>query len=235
MLGIEGSSHAGDGELSPLTLTSLLDGEPFDRSRIWRARTYGGGALDLVPAGVGLAGATRFLAKMEFGAERALAGALPAEALSVAGYTVAILDTAPGWDPLAVAALFWADALAVPVALAPLALDGLASFLGRLDTVQAHRRATEGAPLPRVAALVPTFFHRRAALPAELMAQLEAFASTRALPLSPTVRQSVRATEAPAYGLTLFEHAPSSEVAADLAAAAEFVAAQAGVAMLPGK
>jgi chromosome partitioning protein len=101
-----------------------------------------------------------------------------------------------------------------PVSLEALTLDSLIEFQKSLIAVQGHH------PNLQLKYVVPTFLDGRVKKSAEILLLLEKhFAAL----LCPSVRYSVRISEAPAYGQTIFEYAPSSTGAADYTALTEAV------------
>lgn len=180
------------------------------------------GRLDLLAGGPALAGAAREITRRDFGAEHVLAEALAGFA---AGYDLAILDTAPGWDALSANVLFFASELLAPVALDSLALEAFAAFVRRVEDVRRYR---PGLALRYV---LPTLYDRRIKAPGEVLGHLRTFTAAdtggKGAPgapiLLPPVRYSVRLAEAPAHGQTVFEYAPGSSGAEDYAEAARLI------------
>ena len=118
-----------------------------------------------------------------------------------------MLDTSPSWDALSLNAVYYADAVLAPVSLEVLSVDGLASFQRRLEQVQRYREI----PLRWI---VPTALDRRVSRGAEILASLR---QRYGEAVTDPIRYSSRVAEAPALGLTVFEHAPKDRAAEDYA------------------
>ncbi len=125
-------------------------------------------------------------------------------------YDLVLLDAPPSRSLVTDNVLRAARELVVPVALTYLALDGCAEVLDSLARLRAERGRA-----PEITLVVPTL-HRRTQLADEILRKLgERFPST----LSRTVLGwSVKVDEAQSHGRTIFEHAPRSSGARDLAA-----------------
>ena len=150
-----------------------------------------------------LAGLKRTIALKEFGGEKVLAEALaPLEDL----YDYAILDTSPGWDPLTVNVLFYAEEILAPVSLEVLSLQGLIEFEQRIEDIQKYHA--------RVALeyVLPTFMDGRVRKSSEILEQLRTHYRRQ---LCDPIRYNVRISEAPGFGRTVFEFAPRSAGAQD--------------------
>ena len=159
--------------------------------------------LWLLAGGRSLAGLKRDIARRDFGGEQAVAEALaPFEGQ----YDFVILDTAPGWDTLTINVLFYADEVLAPVSLEIMTLQGLLDFGKSLVAIQRYR------PNLVLRYVLPTFLDRRVRKSDEILAQLRTHYPTE---LCDPIRYSVRLSEAPGYGQTIFEYAPSSPGAQD--------------------
>jgi chromosome partitioning protein len=167
--------------------------------------------LWLLAGGSGLAGVKRMIARQDFGGERTLARAMkPLEGR----FDYIILDTAPGWDTLAVNTLFYADEILSPVSLEVLTLQGLQDFLQNVQAIQQYREALT------LRYVVPTFYDRRVKKSGEIVEQLKTYFPNQ---LTHPVRYSVRLSEAPGYGQTIFEYAPKSTGVLDYTTIAKIV------------
>jgi chromosome partitioning protein len=159
--------------------------------------------LWLLGGGRSLASLKRQITRMDFGGEQTLAETLEE---ADARFEYILLDTAPGWDALTVNVLFYADEVLSPVSLEILTLQGLAEFSRSLAAIQKYR------PALALSYILPTFFDRRVRKSDEIYQQLQAHYGARVcLP----IRYSVRLSEAPGYGQTIFEYAPGSSGAKD--------------------
>lgn len=154
--------------------------------------------LWLLAGGSGLAGVKRMIARKDFGGERTLAQSLaPLEDR----FDYVILDTAPGWDTLAVNTLFYADEILSPVSLEILTLQGLQDFLKSVQAIQQYREALS------LRYITPTFYDRRVKKSEEIIGQLKTYFPDQ---ITHPIRYSVRLSEAPGQGQTIFEYAPKS-------------------------
>lgn len=160
-------------------------------------------SLWLLSGGSGLTGMKRLITRKEFGGEHTIAEALaPIENQ----YDYVILDTAPGWDALTIATLFYATELLCPVSLEAMALQGLVEFAKRIESIQRYR---PGITLRYV---LPTFYDRRVKKSDEILDQLKTHYGQRTCP---PVRYNVRLSEAAAHKQTIYEYNPKSAGAED--------------------
>ena len=162
------------------------------RDRLW-----------VLAGGRSLAGLKRLITRQDFGGERVLAEAL---APLDGRYDYAIVDTAPGWDALTVGVLFYAREVLAPVSLEVMTLQSLMEFSRSLVGIQKYHAELS------LAYVVPTFLDRRVKKSDEILSQLESRYSPQ---LCPPIRYSVRLSEAPGYGQTIYEYAPRSPGAQD--------------------
>jgi chromosome partitioning protein len=194
------------GQVSPMLgvqpragLSELVLGDVTPEEALVEARP----GLWVLAGGKSLGGLKRLIARKDVGGEHTLA-----EALSPfdGRYDYAILDTGPGWDSLTVTVLFYAEELLSPVSLEALAVMGLGEFTKSVEEVQRYR---QGLALTYV---VPTFYDRRVKKTEELLQQIQSYYGQL---LCPPIRYSVRLSEAPGFGQTIFEYAPGSPGAVD--------------------
>ncbi len=163
----------------------------------------------LLAGGRALAGVKRVIARKDFGGEQTLAEALsPVDGR----YDLVLVDTGPAWDTLTVNALFFASEILIPVSLEVMALQGLIEFVRSLAPIQKYH------PALSLRYVVPTFMDRRVKKSEEILGQLQAhFAELVCEP----IRYSVRLSEAPGHGQTIFEYARRSAGAEDYGKLAE--------------
>lgn len=159
--------------------------------------------LWLLAGGRGLAGLKRVITRKDFGGERTLAEAL---APIDSHYDYVVLDTAPGWDALTINVLFYADEVLAPVSLEVMTLQGLLEFSRSIAAIQQYH------PALQLRYILPTFFDRRVRKSDEILGQLAAYYPPQ---VCQPIRYSVRLSEAPGYGQTIFEYAPRSPGAED--------------------
>jgi chromosome partitioning protein len=154
--------------------------------------------LWLLAGGRALAGAKRMIDRKDFGGEQTLREKLrPLEEQ----YDYVILDTAPGWDVMTVNVLFYADEVLAPVSLEVLTLRGLLDFIQSLGSIQRYHDTLT------LRYILPTFLDRRVKKSTEILEQLNEHFSHQ---LCAPIRYSVRLSEAPGYGQTIFEYASGS-------------------------
>ena len=180
-------------------LAELMAGDVSLEQAIIPARPQ----LWLLSGGRSLAGVKRLITRKDFGGEQTLAEAM--QALE-GRYDFAILDSAPGWDALTVNVLFYAQEVLAPVSLEVMTLQGLSEFARSMTTIQKYR------PDLALQYVLPTFFDRRVKKSGEILELLRAHYGEK---VRAPIRYSVRLSEAPGYGQTIFEYAPHSSGAGD--------------------
>lgn len=201
----QGQAGAMLGRRPEVGLAELVAGEATAAEAVVEARER----LNLLAGGRALAGLRRLIARKDYGGERTLSEALtPLES----GYQYVLLDTAPGLDPMAVNCLFYAEEVLAPVSLEVLTLQGLVDFSRSLQDIQAYR------PEVSLRYILPTFLDGRVRKSGEILSQLQSHYPDQ---LCSPVHYSVRLSEAPGYGQTVFEYAPRSTGAKDYQLLAE--------------
>ena len=180
-------------------LAELISGDTSPEEAIQEARER----LALLAGGRSLAGLKRLIDRKDFRGEKALADGL--EQLD-SHYDYILLDTAPGWDSLTVNVLFYADEILAPVSMEVLTLTGLLYFQKSIEAIQEYRPELE------LRYVVPTFYDRRVKKSEEILAQLQTAYPEQ---LCSPIRYSVRLSEAPGYGQTIYEYAPGTTGAED--------------------
>lgn len=171
-------------------LAEFLDG---DAGAIIEARS----GLDLLAGGDALAG------RADLEHVGAIADALrPVEGR----YDFIVLDTAPGWDIVAVNVLFYTAEILAPVSLDVLTLHSLGQFTRRLDGIR------QGNPDLTLSHILPTFQDRRVRKSADLLNELREVYGRE---LCEPIRYSARLAESPSAGQTIYEYAPRSSGAID--------------------
>lgn len=127
----------------------------------------------------------------------------------VTGYDYVILDCAPAWSLLNVNALMYAAEVWIPVSMDFLALVGVQQLEETLTAIR-EELGHDGF----VRRLVPNFFDARNRKSHEVLAALrESYGDA----VTPAVRSSVRISEAPSHGMSVFDFAPASSGAEDYA------------------
>ncbi len=152
--------------------------------------------LWLLAGGNDLAGVKMEIARREMSPESVLDEALQR---FQDRFDVMIIDTAPGWDTLLVNALFCSREVLSPVSMEPMALSGLQRFEERLSIIQKYN------PQLVLRWIIPTFVDGRVKKTAEILRQLkERYGEL----IGPSIKYSVKLSEAPAFGKTIYEHDP---------------------------
>ena len=121
-------------------------------------------------------------------------------------YDYVVVDTAPGWDPVNVNVLFYTQEILAPVSLEVMTLTSLRDFAKSVAGIQRYH------PLLTLKYIVPTFLDGRVKKSQEILAQLQTHYESQ---LCQPIRYSVRLSEAPGYGQTIYEYAPGSSGALD--------------------
>ncbi|TVM19730.1 chromosome partitioning protein ParA [Oceanidesulfovibrio indonesiensis] len=180
-------------------LTELVTRELKPKDAMFKARDN----LWLLSGGKSLAGIKRMIDRKDFGGEMTLTEALaPLEV----HFDFIVIDSSPGWDPLTVNVLFYAKEVLIPVSLEVMSLQGLSEFIKSLQSIKKYRKEVG------IKYILPTFLDERIKNPGEILEKLKTIYSQY---LCPPVRYNVRLSEAPAYGMTIFEYAGGSTGAAD--------------------
>jgi len=199
-------------------LTELVTGELGPEDAVVQAREN----LWLIAGGKSLAGIKRLISRKDFGGERTLAEALSPFSSQ---YDYVVVDSAPGWDPLTVNVLFYVNEILIPVALEVMSLQGLGEFLRSYQLIAKYNKDIS------LRYILPTFLDRRVRQPQELYDELvKLYPDLVCRP----VRYNVKLSEAPSYGMTIFEFAPNSPGAEDYRELARKVAEDSPIAQSSG-
>ena len=201
----QGQASRALGVDSEAGLAELLSGEASPAGAIQEVRER----LYLLAGGRNLAGLKRTIDRKDFGGENTLAEGL--EILD-SSYDYAILDTAPGWDSLTVNVLFYVDEILAPVSMEILTVSGLLYFQQSIQAIQKYR------PQLEIRYVLPTFMDGRVKKSEEILAQLQSVFHEK---LCSPIRYSVRLSEAPGFGQTVYEYAPASSGVEDYQALVE--------------
>ncbi len=159
------------------------------------ARPYG---LDILASGPDLAGAEAELLGLPDGRVR-LRSAL---AQVKGGYDLVLVDCPPSLGILTVNGLAAADGVLVPVQCEFLALDGLASLSRTLSLVRAELN-----PGLMLTGVVLTMFDGRLGLSRQVVEEVRRFFPET---FNTVIPRNVRLSEAPSFGRTIREYAPTS-------------------------
>lgn len=180
-------------------LADLVSGDKSPEQALCVARPN----LWVLSGGRSLAGLKRQITRKDFGGEQTLTETLT---LLEDRFDYAIMDTGPGWDALTVNALFYATNIITPVSLEVMTLQGLMEFSRSLQTIQKYHEELE------LRYVLPTLYDRRVKKSDEILNQLQGHFGER---LCTPVRYSVRLSEAPGFGKSIFEYSPNSSGAED--------------------
>lgn len=159
--------------------------------------------LWLLSGGKSLSGVKRMIGRKDFGGEHTLKDAIaPIESR----FDYIIIDTSPSWDTLTINSLFYADEILTPVSLEILTLNALIEFSQRIESVKQYNAKLSHRYV------LPTFLDGRVKKSGEILDQLKKHYKEK---LCHPIRYSVRISEAPGFGQTIFEYAPTSPGAKD--------------------
>ena len=117
-----------------------------------------------------------------------------------------IFDCAPGWDVLSVNILMAVDQVLCPVALQGPSMEGLKTFFKYLQSAQKLNTDL------RLEYILPTMFDRRTRQSYQIFKQVQKYFARQ---ICDPIRYTVRLSEAPSYGQTIFEYEASSTGASD--------------------
>ena len=126
-----------------------------------------------------------------------------AEALRDEAYHFTLLDVPPSLSPLTLNALAAAQGVIVPVQAEYYALEGVAGFLATLEEVRARLN-----PGLRLLGILITMYDGRTLLSQQVEAQLRTHFGEKVF--WTVVPRNVRLAEAPSFGKTIAQHAPTS-------------------------
>lgn len=184
----QGNATSGLGLRPRKGVYHLLQGEPLE------GLVQPVDAFHLLPATPDLVGATLELAEDPL----ALAKALGDEE-----YEFTLLDVPPSLSPLTLNALGAAQGVLVPVQAEYYALEGVAGVLSTLEEVRGRLN-----PALRLLGLLITMYDGRTLLSQQVEAELRGHFGE--LVFWTVVPRSVRLAEAPSFGRTIAQHAPTS-------------------------
>ena len=186
-------------------LAEMISGEVKPEEAVLEARP----GLFLLAGGRALAGLKRLIDRKDYGSEKTLSEGL--EILD-SRYDYILLDSAPGWDALTVNVLFYAQEILSPVSMEILTLTGLLDFQQSIEAIQKYKAELQ------VRYILPTFYDKRVRKSEEIMDQLKRAYQDK---VCNPIRYSVRLSESPGFGQTIFEYAPGSAGAEDYKTLAE--------------
>jgi chromosome partitioning protein len=178
------------------------------------AGIYQGPGMDLIPATPLLAAVERELVGMT-NSELRLAHRIKRLREH---YTHILIDNAPGFGPLMNSALNASDYLLVPVDSSFYGLTGLQKLLGEMQLIKDGFN-----PRLEILGLFLTLFDSTR-MSDEILEELRASFGDQLL--TTKIRRSVKLREAPAFGKTIFQHAPGSSGAEDYFALSQEILAK---------
>ena len=180
-------------------LTELISGDKDPDDCIFKAREN----LWVLAGGKALATVKRLISQKTFGGEMTLREAMgPIER----NYEYIVIDTSPGWDALTVNVLFYVTELLVPVSLEVMSLQGLSEFLKSFSAIKKYHKDIN------LKYILPTFRHHGSKNADALFDNMEKLYGKV---LCAPIRFSNRITEAPAFGMTIYEYAGGDKVVQD--------------------
>ena len=115
-----------------------------------------------------------------------------------------VIDTPPGLSTLAVAAMWAADRLLIPVQQEALAADGLRMFMDELRQLQQQA----GREWPYM--ILPTMHDKRRKIHRQLLEAMQEQFGDR---LQEPIPEATAISEAPAYGQTIYQYRPKHDAA----------------------
>jgi chromosome partitioning protein len=191
------------------TLAEVLAGQVTAAEATLKARER----LYLIASDYHLSGPALGIARREIDGHTVLKNAL---AKVCSDYDFVVLDAAPGFDPVAVNVLSFAEEVLGPVALEPAAMVGVLDFVRHLDSIAQHNLKLS------LRYVLPTFLDARILQPTEMLGQLRDHFGDR---VCQPIRVNVQLAEAFGWHQTIFEYAPSSRGASDYGALVARIAA----------
>ncbi len=124
-----------------------------------------------------------------------------------------IVDTAPGFSQLNMNVFFYVREIGIPVSMEVLSIDGLKDFFDEIEVLKGYTDL-------ELKYIIPTFYDRRNSKSNQIIEQLQnQFGDLVTKP----VRFSVRLSEAPAWGQTIYEYAGKEKVSKDYADLSEVI------------
>lgn len=118
-----------------------------------------------------------------------------------------IVDTAPGFSQLNINVFFYVQEIGIPVSMEILSIDGFKDFMNEIEVLKQHTDV-------ELKYIIPTFYDRRNSKSDQIIKQLQY--NFEGLVTKP-IRFSVRLSECPAWGQTIYEYAGKEKVSKDYA------------------
>ena len=175
----------------------------IDKSSINEASVMARENLWLLAGGKSLAGIKRLINQQIFGGEMFFAKALmPLEN----SFDYIIIDTSPGWDPIAINVLFYVKEVLSPISLNVMSVHGFIGFLKGLSSIKKYRKDIS------LKYILPTFSDNNVLSQKKILNKLKQLYGEK---LCNPIRYDPIIAKSPADGQTIFEYAPGSGSAID--------------------
>lgn len=187
-------------------LAELIDGTVTPSNALIEARE----GLFLLAGGKKLELTIKDISQRTYRVEHVLTDALQA----YNDFDYVIVDTAPGFSQLNINVFFYVQEIGIPVSMEVLSIDGFKDFMNEIEILKEYTDV-------ELRYIIPTFYDRRNSKSDQVMEQLQDnFGDLVTKP----VRFSVRLSEAPAWGQTIYEYAGKEKVSRDYAYLSEVIA-----------
>ncbi len=178
-------------------LAELIDGTVTPTEALTEARE----GLYLLAGGKQLESTIMDISQRKYRVEHVLTDALQA----YNDFDYVIVDTAPGFSQLNINVFFYVQEIGIPVSMEVLSIDGFKDFMNEIEVLKQFTDV-------ELRYIIPTFYDRRNSKSDQVMKQLlDNFGGLVTKP----IRFSVRLSESPAWGQTIFEYAGKEKVSND--------------------
>ena len=128
-------------------------------------------------------------------------------------YDYTIIDTAPGFSQFNINVFFYVREIGIPVSMEVLSIDGFKDFKSEIEVLKEYTDV-------ELRYIIPTFYDRRNSKSDQIIKQLkDNFGELVTKP----IRFSVRLSECPAWGKTIYEYAGKEKVSSDYAYLSEVI------------
>ena len=183
----------------PAGLAELIDGTVTSSNALIEARD----GLFLIGGGSKLGGAVKIALKDRYYRSEYLLTEILEPYKEK--YNYVIIDTAPGFSEIGINVLFYVSEVLIPVSMEALAIDGLMSFIGEVENIRQHADI-------EIKYIVPTFIDGRVKKTEDIIEALKERYGNKILY---GIHYSVKLSEAPGWGKTIFEYAYNDRTAKD--------------------
>ncbi len=186
-------------------LAELIDGTATPTEAVTEARD----GLYLLAGGKRLELTIKDISQRTYRVEHVLTDALQA----YNDFDYVIVDTAPGFSQLNINVFFYVQEIGIPVSMEVLSIDGFKDFMNEIEVLKQYTDVD-------LKYIIPTFYDRRNSKSDQIIKQLQD--NFEGLVTKP-IRFSVRLSECPAWGQTIFEYAGKEKVSSDYADLSEVI------------